>query len=309
MVVRRSSEVQVDTDAGWKTLALVGRNGGRLTFRAAMGPPEDIRAEDARRRRRGDRRHDAADGQSAVRVDRPGSSRRGAIPSSWPGAGHASAVSAGTNVEFALVEGARPGTHPDLGARRGADDRLGHGRVRVGGRRDRTCRRRSRDVEVIAPGGSQRVEWRDDGVYLTGWAEVVFDGVWIPPADVPAASRDRTEPLSLEHGSCHRRICRSCAALEQAQILRPALRDAASAACGSATARARAASPRESPAVARPGRPSALSDRARSRPPGSAARASCRRLSAALTVASAGSVTLRRQMRDVRVAETIVSPE
>ena len=25
-----------------------------------------------------------------------------------------------------------------------------------------------RDVQVIAPGGTQRVEWRDDGVYLTG---------------------------------------------------------------------------------------------------------------------------------------------
>jgi hypothetical protein len=25
------------------------------------------------------------------------------------------------------------------------------------------------------------VEWRDDGIYLTGWAEVVFDGHWVPP--------------------------------------------------------------------------------------------------------------------------------
>ncbi len=36
----------------------------------------------------------------------------------------------------------------------------------------------SRDAEVIAPGGSQRVEWLEDIVYLTGWAEVLFDGVW-----------------------------------------------------------------------------------------------------------------------------------
>ena len=40
----------------------------------------------------------------------------------------------------------------------------------------------SRDVQVISPGGTQRVEWRDDGIYLTGWAEVVFDGHWLPPA-------------------------------------------------------------------------------------------------------------------------------
>jgi diaminopimelate epimerase len=33
-----------------------------------------------------------------------------------------------------------------------------------------------RDVEVESPGGVQRVEWREDGVYLTGWAEIVFEG-------------------------------------------------------------------------------------------------------------------------------------
>ena len=37
----------------------------------------------------------------------------------------------------------------------------------------------ARDAEVIAPGGSQRVEWRDDGVYLSGWAEVLFEGEWL----------------------------------------------------------------------------------------------------------------------------------
>jgi diaminopimelate epimerase len=37
----------------------------------------------------------------------------------------------------------------------------------------------ARDADVIAPGGSQRVEWNDDGVYLTGWAEVVCEGHWL----------------------------------------------------------------------------------------------------------------------------------
>jgi hypothetical protein len=32
---------------------------------------------------------------------------------------------------------------------------------------------------VIAPGGTQRVEWLDEGVFLTGWAEVVFDGHFV----------------------------------------------------------------------------------------------------------------------------------
>ena len=37
----------------------------------------------------------------------------------------------------------------------------------------------ARDAEVIAPGGAQRVEWRADSVYLTGWAEVLVEGEWL----------------------------------------------------------------------------------------------------------------------------------
>jgi diaminopimelate epimerase len=48
----------------------------------------------------------------------------------------------------------------------------------------------SRDIDVIAPGGTQRVEWREDGVFLTGWAEVVFEGQWVANADsTPGARR------------------------------------------------------------------------------------------------------------------------
>ncbi|WP_239493323.1 diaminopimelate epimerase [Luteitalea sp. TBR-22] len=36
-----------------------------------------------------------------------------------------------------------------------------------------------RRVEVVAPGGRQRVDWRDDGVFLTGWAEVICEGTWL----------------------------------------------------------------------------------------------------------------------------------
>ncbi len=39
--------------------------------------------------------------------------------------------------------------------------------------------RANRDVQVHAPGGTQRVEWRDDGLYLTGWAEVIADARWL----------------------------------------------------------------------------------------------------------------------------------
>jgi diaminopimelate epimerase len=39
----------------------------------------------------------------------------------------------------------------------------------------------ARDAMIVAPGGAQRVEWRDDSVYLTGWAEVVGEGEWFRP--------------------------------------------------------------------------------------------------------------------------------
>ena len=36
-----------------------------------------------------------------------------------------------------------------------------------------------RDVQVASPGGAQRVEWSDAGLFLTGWAEVLFEGRWL----------------------------------------------------------------------------------------------------------------------------------
>lgn len=37
----------------------------------------------------------------------------------------------------------------------------------------------ARRLDVVAPGGRQRVEWREDGVHLTGWAEVICEGTWL----------------------------------------------------------------------------------------------------------------------------------
>ena len=36
----------------------------------------------------------------------------------------------------------------------------------------------ARAVDVISPGGTQRVDWTDDGIWLTGWAEVVGTVEW-----------------------------------------------------------------------------------------------------------------------------------
>jgi hypothetical protein len=34
-------------------------------------------------------------------------------------------------------------------------------------------------VEVISPGGSQLVEWTADGIWLSGWAELVAKADWL----------------------------------------------------------------------------------------------------------------------------------
>jgi diaminopimelate epimerase len=85
---------------------------------------------------------------------------------------------AGTNVEFAHVEasdrvriliwerGVGPTSSSGTGASASAVAAAAHGDA-------------SRDVGVIAPGGTQRVEWRLEGVYLTGWADVVFTADWL----------------------------------------------------------------------------------------------------------------------------------
>ena len=42
-----------------------------------------------------------------------------------------------------------------------------------------SLKRAARDVKVTSPGGTQRVEWTADGIFLTGWAELVFTAVRI----------------------------------------------------------------------------------------------------------------------------------
>src|SRR5262249_28662048 len=37
-----------------------------------------------------------------------------------------------------------------------------------------------RAMDVVAPGGTQRVEWTDDQIWLTGWAEIVGEIAWRP---------------------------------------------------------------------------------------------------------------------------------
>jgi diaminopimelate epimerase len=177
------TDVRVDTDAGWKALSLVARAGGRYTFRAAMGQPTNVREEMI-----------VAAGES-LKVTTLGMGNPQCValvdelpaPARFERLGPALAThsrfASGTNVEFANIEasnrvriliwerGVGPTHASGTGACASAVAAIAHGGA-------------ARDLDVIAPGGTQRVEWRDDGVYLTGWAEVVFDGYWVPHGDV-----------------------------------------------------------------------------------------------------------------------------
>jgi diaminopimelate epimerase len=169
------ARVDVDTDAGWKSLWLVARSGARYTFRAAMGQPEELQQEHL----------DVGAESLLVTTLRMGNPQCVALVDELPDVSRfqwlGPAISkhprfaAGTNVEFAKIEspgsiqisiwerGVGPTLASGTGACAAAVAAIAHGGA-------------ARDVDVIAPGGTQRVEWRDDGIYLTGWAEVIFDG-------------------------------------------------------------------------------------------------------------------------------------
>jgi diaminopimelate epimerase len=180
------NEVRVDTDAGWKTLALIGWQGSRYTFRAAMGQPERVAQETL----------DVLGEQLEVTTLAIGNPQcvqlvkelpdRDRFNRLGPALSTHARFAEGTNVEFAVVEapdrvriliwerGVGPTHASGTGACASAIAAAAHGGA-------------AKDIQVIAPGGTQRVEWCDDGIYLTGWAEVVFDGRWVArgDADVP----------------------------------------------------------------------------------------------------------------------------
>lgn len=173
------TDVRVDTDAGWKTLSLIGRTGGRYTFRAALGQPEHVMEETL----------EAAGEILKVSTLAIGNPQCVALVKDLPDLprfhrlGPALAThrrfAEGTNVEFAAIEapdrvriliwerGVGPTHASGTGACASAVAAIAHGGA-------------ARDIQVIAPGGTQRVEWTADGIFLTGWAEVVVDGHWVP---------------------------------------------------------------------------------------------------------------------------------
>jgi diaminopimelate epimerase len=170
-------EFVIDTDAGPKRLTLIGCDDDvRFHFRADMGQPAGLRQVPL---------EVAGDvfiggvlsvgNPQCVVLGPPDEARLGRL---GPALQDHPAFPEGVNVEIASVEapdrvriviwerGVGPTRSSGTGSCAAAIVAAAFGGA-------------TRDVEVVAPGGSQRVEWRDDAVYLTGWAEVLFEGHWV----------------------------------------------------------------------------------------------------------------------------------
>lgn len=171
------ARIEVETGAGRKALDLLATGGERYTFRAAMGQPTNLRQETIE-----------VLGEdltaSVLEIGNPQCIVLGPLPDAdrfnhlGPALATHARFPAGTNVEFVQVEapdrvriliwerGVGPTTSSGTGSSASAVAAAAHGGA-------------ARTVDVEAPGGVQRVEWRDDGVFLTGWAEIVLEGQWL----------------------------------------------------------------------------------------------------------------------------------
>jgi diaminopimelate epimerase len=169
--------ITIETPAGPKILQLQEQSDDGLTFRAAMGIPQDIRQVEL-----------IAAGEPlraiALSVGNPQcvvfeetllESRLHAL---GPAIERHPLFPNRTNVSFVKVESSQRlrilvwerGVGPTRASGTGACG-AAVAAASYGGS--------SRDVEVVSPGGSQRVEWLEDGIYLTGWAKLVLEGRWI----------------------------------------------------------------------------------------------------------------------------------
>jgi diaminopimelate epimerase len=174
-----AAEVTVSTESGVRHLARTGRDGSRQLFRAAMGLPSALsrRTLDV-----------AGETLSVVRLDigNPHCVVLGALPDQprFHRIGEAlerhPLFLQRTNVEFVHVE--RPDLVRMLVWERGVGATASSGTgscaalvaaAAFGGA--------DRRADVAAPGGTQHVEWLEDAVYLTGWAEVLCQGRWLRP--------------------------------------------------------------------------------------------------------------------------------
>ena len=174
--LRAGVAVRVDTEAGVKALDLLDVQDSRYLFRAGLGPPANLRLAQIQ-----------VEGEivaaTVMRLGNPQCVVLGPLPDAARFARLGPALAthpmfpSGTNVEFAQVDapdrvriliwerGVGPTSSSGTGAAAAAVA-AAHGGA-------------AREMDVIAPGGTQRVEWNADGVYLTGWAVIVLDGTWV----------------------------------------------------------------------------------------------------------------------------------
>jgi diaminopimelate epimerase len=175
--VKPGETVVIDTDAGAKPLQVLAREGNRVVFRAGMGQPEQVRQETLE-----------VDGRplSAVvlRVGNPqcvvlGPATEERLNKLGASLTRHPFFPDGTNVELADV--VRPDLVRILIWERGVGPTTSSGTgtcaaavaaASFGGA--------NRHVVVEAPGGAQEVDWTDEGLWLTGWAEVVAGIDWWP---------------------------------------------------------------------------------------------------------------------------------
>ena len=172
-ICRVGSVVTVETCAGMKTLELLAIAGTRYTFRTALGPPADVRQVrfpcSMKRLRRRSSRSAIHNASCWVHC------RTRLVSTGWAGAVGPLDFSGRHQRRVCARGGTRSRSHPDLGARRRADDLVRNRIVGFGGR-GRGPRRRGAKVDVIAPGGIQRVEWREDGIYRRAGPKLVLEG-------------------------------------------------------------------------------------------------------------------------------------
>ena len=174
---KSESVVTVVTDAGTKSLELLKKEGNKYYFRASLGLPKNVRQIEISVLNRSIL-------ATVLSVGNPQCVVLGPLPDKETFNALAPALStqqefpAGTNVEFAEVED--PGRVRILIWERGVGPTSSSGTgaaasavaaVLYGGAK--------RTVDVVAPGGTQNVEWHDDGIYLSGWAEVTFEGSYL----------------------------------------------------------------------------------------------------------------------------------
>ena|SRR5687768_9083663 len=180
LVVRENAgatRVTVDTPAGRKVLELQDQHSDTFTFRASMGAPQDIRPIELEAA--GERVQAVAlsvGNPQCVLLDDPLLESR--LHKLGPAIEHHPKFPDRTNVSFVKLE--TPNRIRILIWERGVGPTQASGTGACGAAvAAASYAGASRDIEVVAPGGSQRVEWLDDGVYLTGWAKLVFEGRWL----------------------------------------------------------------------------------------------------------------------------------